>query len=292
MDDLTLKLIQLDHCRGAGRRTVQAFLRTDPELKFLDCCTPEDLMERFRLTRRRAFSLLTDFRAFNPRKAVNDYRQRSIIPIPIHSRDYPPLLREIYDPPYILYARGKTELLKNIRMLSVVGTRRPSVEAAKVMKRLLLPLIDSGWTIVSGLALGVDGMAHRLALRSNTIAVLGSGLLFPYPARHIALYEELCASQLVISEYAPDRRPERWMFPERNRIISGLSAGTLVIEAGQRSGSLITADQALEQGREVFAVPGSILNENSAGTNRLIQQGAKLVAEPDDIIEELKICEI
>ncbi|WP_100487670.1 DNA-processing protein DprA [Sporolactobacillus pectinivorans] len=287
MDKMTMKLLHLTHCRGLGRKTIREFIRIDPQLQSVEGYTVKDLTNHFRLTKPHAESFLSDFHSFNPRNAAEYYEKRKIVPIAIHETSYPPLLKKIYDPPYLLYARGNIKWLQDAKALSVVGTRHPSAEAEKVMKHLLLPLIESGWVIVSGMALGVDGMAHRLAIQGRTIAVLGSGLFYPYPRSHLGLFRDLCNHQLVLSEYSPCSRPERWRFPERNRIISGLARGTLVVEAREKSGSLITADQALEQGREVFAVPGSILQASSAGTNGLIQQGAKLVMKAEDIMEEL-----
>ncbi|WP_353947707.1 DNA-processing protein DprA [Sporolactobacillus sp. Y61] len=288
MDLLTLKLIHIDHCRGLGRKTIRAFLKIDPTLQFLDCCTVKDLTETFHMTGQYAELFLKDFHLFQPDKTARIYLDRGISVIPVHSPMYPRLLKKIYDPPFLIYAKGRVDLLQEQHMLSVVGTRHPSHEVVPVMKCLLHPLIDRGWTIVSGMALGVDGIAHRLAMNGKTIAVLGSGICCPYPRQHMPLFAGLCSKQLVLSEYPPFSPPARWRFPERNRIISGMSQGTLVIEAREKSGSLITADQALEQGREVFAVPGSILNDNSKGTHRLIQQGAKLVTETEDILEELQ----
>lgn len=287
MDQLALKLFHLDHCRGIGRKTIRAFLRLDPQLESVSHFTAGDLSE-LGMSRRRSELFLHDFHRFAADQMLHHYAERQIVPIAFHQPDYPPLLGKIYDPPLILYVRGHKEWLSDVKMISVVGTRRPSAAAGPAMRRILLPLVESGWIIVSGMATGIDGMAHRLAAAGGrTIAVLGSGLFHPYPAGHVGLFNRLCDDHLVISEYPPQTRPERWRFPERNRIISGLSRGTVVVEAKAKSGSLITADQALEQGREVFALPGSILNENSVGTNRLIQQGAKLILGSQDILDEL-----
>jgi DNA processing protein len=150
-------------------------------------------------------------------------------------------------------------------------------------------MVRTGWTIVSGLAIGIDVESHKLAIQNDgsTIAVLGSGFNHIYPKEHIPISRQIAANHLLISEYPPDRKPAKWQFPMRNRIISGLSRGTLIIEAREKSGSLITGDYALQEGREVFAVPGSILEPCSAGTNHLIQQGAKLTTCAEDIYEEL-----
>lgn len=287
MDQLTRKFFHLNHCRGIGRKTIRTLLKGDPQLDTLSRLSLKELTNVLKMKAADARSFLADYHAFDVGKMEAYYTSRNIRMIGIYEDVYPPLLRYTDDPPLMIYAAGRIELLQAKKSLSVVGTRYPSREAEQVTRRLIAPLIQSGWTIVSGMAAGVDGIAHRLALNGKTIAVLGSGLLSPYPRQHLELYRELFKRQLVISEYPPLSGPERWRFPERNRIISGLTLGTLVIEAKERSGSLITADQALEQGREVFAAPGSILKLNSVGTNRLIQQGAKLVISAEDILEEL-----
>jgi DNA processing protein len=203
---------------------------------------------------------------------------------------YPEHLREIADSPPILYLKG--ELLSADRWaVSVVGTRRVTAYGRQVVERLVAELARSGVTIVSGLARGVDALGHRVALEAGgrTLAVLGSGLDRLYPTEHAALARDIAARGAIITEFPLGTPPDAVNFPRRNRIISGLSMGTLVVEAGETSGALITADFALEQGREVFAVPGSILSPASAGSNRLIQEGAKLVASARDVLEELNL---
>ncbi|UFU01015.1 DNA-processing protein DprA [Radiobacillus kanasensis] len=198
---------------------------------------------------------------------------------------YPLMLRFIKDPPLVLYALGDTSLLKDSPALSVVGTRYPTKQAFPIMVRILQPLIEDKWTLVSGMARGIDSFAHKLAIDhgGKTIAVLGGGFDYIYPKENERLFQELASSQLVLSEYPPSTRPQRYYFPERNRIISGLGFGTLVIEAKEKSGSLITVEQALDQGREVFAVPGSPLDPQSHGCHKMIQDGAKLVQNTYDL---------
>jgi DNA processing protein len=203
---------------------------------------------------------------------------------------YPALLREIADPPPVLYLRG--ELAAADRWaLAVVGTRRMTPYGRQVVERLVGELARAGLTIVSGLALGIDGAAHRAALQAGgrTVAVLGSGLDQLYPSDHIGLAREIVGSGAVMTEFPLGTKPDAVNFPRRNRIISGLSMGTLVIEAAETSGALITADFALEQGRDVFAVPGSILSSASTGPNRLIKEGARPVTSAQDILEELNL---
>lgn len=204
--------------------------------------------------------------------------------------DYPRRLRQIYNPPPVLYVLGSL-LPQDEWAVAVVGTRRPTDYGKEAARVLAGDLARQGITVVSGLALGIDGIAHQAALEAGgrTIAVLGSGFRYLYPARHRDLARRIVKEGALITEYALDVRPEASNFPPRNRIISGLSMGVVVVEAGERSGALITAEFAAEQGREVFAVPGPIFNRPSKGTNRLIQEGAKPVTSVRDILEELDI---
>jgi DNA processing protein len=201
--------------------------------------------------------------------------------------EYPVLLREIPDPPLILFYRGNCSLLRQPG-IAVVGSRRPTSYGRAACGFLVKQLVEAGLVIVSGMACGIDGEAHRTALRcgGGTIAVLGCGIDQIYPRSHRALYQDISTSGLVLSEYPPGTPPVAGLFPERNRIVSGLSLGVLIVEAAERSGSLITADCALEQGREVFAVPGPIFSEVSAGPHNLLKQGAKLVTSSTDITSE------
>ncbi len=204
---------------------------------------------------------------------------------------YPPLLRQIYNPPLVLYVWG--ELTERDRhAISVVGSRKTSHYGLECAKRLSYQLAYAGMTIVSGLARGIDTAAHQgaLAAKGRTVAVLGSGLMELYPAENQALAERIAAgSGAVISEFPMLTTPDKGTFPQRNRIVSGWSDGLLVVEAGLKSGALITAGQAEEQGRNIYAVPGPIDRPTSAGSNRLIQQGAKLVMAAEDILDDLQI---
>ena len=208
--------------------------------------------------------------------------------VTIDSKDYPPLLREISDPPIILFAHGRLEILKSIQ-IGVVGSRNPDVAGKKTADEFARELTYAGATVTSGLALGIDSCSHEGALSANgcTIAVTGNGLDMTYPARNKALAEKIVESGVLVSEFSPGTKPIPANFPRRNRIISGMSTGVLVVQAALRSGSLITARYAMEQGREVFAIPGSIHNPLTKGCHALIKQGAKLVESVNDIIEEL-----
>lgn len=204
--------------------------------------------------------------------------------------DYPQRLLDIADPPLLLYTLGRRALL-NAASLAIVGSRNPTPQGAENARRFARHLSQAGLTVVSGLALGVDGAAHEGALEGpgRTVAVVGTGLDSVYPKRHLALARRLADEGLLVSEYPLGTPPLRPNFPRRNRLISGLARGTLVVEAAVHSGSLITARLAAEQGREVFAIPGSIHSPQSRGCHLLIKQGAKLVESADDILEELHL---
>lgn len=202
---------------------------------------------------------------------------------------YPEPLLQTADPPLLLYLQGRAELLAS-RSLAVVGSRQPSAQGLDHARSFARALGERGYTIVSGLALGIDAAAHEGALDAGapTIAVMGTGPDRIYPARHRELGHRIAQSGLLLSEYAPGTPALPDHFPQRNRLIAGLTLGTLVVEAALRSGSLITARLASEAGREVFAVPGSIRSPHAQGCHALIKQGAKLVESVDDILEELQ----
>ncbi|MEK7807190.1 MAG: DNA-processing protein DprA, partial [Chloroflexota bacterium] len=207
-----------------------------------------------------------------------------------HHSEYPPRLKEIHDPPPVLYYKG-TLLPADERAVAVVGTRSPTSYGREAAASLAGDLARNGITIVSGLARGIDGIAHRAALDNGgrTIAVLANGLDTVYPREHTGLFQQAQEAGAVVSEYPLGVRPDPRSFPRRNRLISGMSLGTLVIEAPETSGARWTVYHALEQDREVFCVPGSIFSPASRFTNRMIQEGAKLVSVYTDVLEELNL---
>jgi DNA processing protein len=204
--------------------------------------------------------------------------------------EYPSRLKEIYDLPPVLYIRGSLSPEDDLS-IAVVGTRRPTYYGREVTEQIAGDLARNKVTIVSGLAKGIDATAHRAALDAGgrTIAIFGCGLDVVYPSDHVKLARQIMERGALVSEFPLGTRPKADNFPRRNRIMSGLSLGVLVVEAREASGALITVGWALEQNREVFAVPGSILSPTSSGTNRLIQEGAKLVTDCHDILEELNL---
>jgi len=214
--------------------------------------------------------------------------QKGITALSFESPAYPEMLREIEDAPLILYMKGNI-IPQDRYAISVVGSRKLTEYGASVADNFAGNLASMGFTIISGMARGVDSLSHRAALKAGgrTIAVLGSGVDVTYPPENKALMEKIIESGSVISEFPPGTLPDKENFPRRNRIISGLSLGVLVVEATSDSGALITARYATDQGREVFAIPGNITSANSEGTNKLIQNGARLVRHAHDIVEEL-----
>lgn len=213
--------------------------------------------------------------------------------ITIDDAEYPKNLRNIYNPPKQLYVNG-TLLESDEMAVAIVGSRRASIYGVETAGKLGFELAARGVTVVSGMAVGIDSAAHRGALKAKgrTIAVMGSGHNVIYPPQNKKLYEEIAETGAVVTEYEGNMEPLAWNFPARNRIISGLSLGIIVVEAARNSGALITANFAAEQGRTVFAVPGKVSSATSGGANELIKDGARLVQSADDIMEELNIVEI
>lgn len=220
------------------------------------------------------------------RREIDDAHRRGIDIVPLTAPEYPPLLREIPDPPPFLYVAGRLDA--SARHIALVGSRSATGYGLATTRRLARDLAAATVTVVSGMARGIDTAAHWGALQGGgrTVAVLGCGLGTLYPPESRKLREAIAAQGAVVSELPISAAPEAHHFPARNRIISGVCLGTVVVEAARKSGSLITARLANEQGRDVFAVPGSVQSFKSAGTHRLIQQGAKLVASAADILEE------
>ncbi|MER2174831.1 MAG: DNA-processing protein DprA [Carnobacterium sp.] len=232
---------------------------------------------------------MDSFAAVDLEKNLDEYDKKQIKWISILDQTYPEYLKHIYNPPALLFYQGDLSLL-NQQLLAIVGSRLTSSYGEKALALLLPELISHEITTVSGLAKGIDKKVHQktIELGGRTIGIIGTGLDHYYPFENESLQKEIARNHLLISEYPLGTKPLKHHFPMRNRIIAGLSLGTLVIEAKYRSGSLITANLALQEGREVFAVPGNITNPYSEGTNDLILHGAKCVLMPQHILEELK----
>lgn len=209
------------------------------------------------------------------------------------SPEFPRILDDIPDPPALLFFRGDLGRFASIPSVAVIGSRRASQYGLRAARTLASGIAARGVGIVSGMARGIDGEAHRGCLEAGgiTIAVLGSGIDVVYPREHASLAEEIAAHGALVTEFPPGTLPEAFNFPRRNRLISGFSKALVVVEAGDRSGTMITVDAALEQGRDVFAVPGEITRTGSRGTNRLLREGAMVATCPGDILEALGIAE-
>lgn len=243
-----------------------------------------------KIARRLTDSTVLDTARDSASRELERLSSRNIAVVPLDDQRYPFSLKNIPDPPVVLYCRGKTEYL-NHPGVALVGSRSATTYGRRISYTLGRELAKNKICVISGMALGIDGEAHAGALAGEgpTIGVLGCGLDIVYPQQNHALFREVAERGLLISEYPLGSMPDAFRFPERNRIISGLALGVVVVEATLKSGSLITAGLALEQGREVFAVPGRIDSAKSRGAHHLLQQGAKLVHTVDDILEELHI---
>ena len=235
-------------------------------------------------------ALIAARKSITPERELEAVERAGIVALTWVDETYPRLLRQIDDPPPTLYVRGSIQDV-DAWAVAIVGTRRATVYGREVTEMLAGDLVRNRITIVSGLARGIDAVAHQAAIDAGgrTIAVLGCGVDVVYPPEHRKLAQQIIDHGALVSDYPPGTQPDANNFPPRNRIISGLSLGAIVVEADEQSGALITATFAAEQGRDVFAVPGNILNRSSRGTNQLIQKGAKLVLDTNDILEELNL---
>ncbi len=218
-----------------------------------------------------------------------NYSFHSIIPIPYLHPKYPEKLRQLFDPPAVLYCQGDLKLLENPLKVAIIGARKATFYSEKALTYIVPPLVENNMIVVSGLAKGADTLAHQAALKygGKTIAVLGHGLFHLYPQENQRLKEIIAQKHLLVTEYPPYMRPERWTFPMRNRIISGLSTAVIVTESARKSGTMSTVEHALEHGKDVFAVPGPITSELSEGPNYLIGEGAAPLSHGFQVIETL-----
>lgn len=254
---------------------------------------PEQALREIKLNRRSLGNFLKARRQVDLDEVLRQVERAGAHVLTWDTPDYPNLLRQITDAPPVLFVRG-TLTPADEWSVALVGTRKATVYGREVAHRLATDLVQNRVTLVSGLARGIDSIAHKAALDAGgrTLAVLGSGVDHIYPAEHRKLAEAIIENGALISDYPLGTRPEAANFPARNRIISGLSLGVVVVEAGVKSGALITADFALDHGREVFAVPGSILSPASVGCNRLLRDGAGIVTEIADILETLHLDQV
>lgn len=274
-----------------GSETLKTLVNHFGTLEAAWHATPEALHSIPELSQKKKEVLITGRRLKNPDAEWERFLEQDIDLITLKDPEFPSLLREIPDAPYTLYSKGTFDWTKPVPMVAIVGSRKFTAYGEQVANKLAEDLTRAGILVVSGLAFGIDSVAHLAALEAGgeTIAVLGSGIGSITPTSHIPLAKKIMGQGAVISEYPPLMGSDKWMFPARNRIIAGMTLGTVVIEAAEKSGSLITAECALEYNRDVFAIPGSIFSPCSQGTNALLKRGAKIVTGVSDILEELPI---
>ncbi len=286
-DENLIYWLALKSIPGIGNASVCSLVEKFGSAAAVFRASAEEISQASGISKKTALRI-SDYKAWDETKrAFENINKDNIRIITFLDKEYPHNLLAVDDRPAFLYARG--ELHEDDINLAIVGSRIASTYGKYTTERISRELAQKGITIVSGMARGVDSAAHRgaLAVHGRTIAVLGSGLDIVYPPENQSLFNQIIENGAVVSEFPPGMPPLANNFPARNRIISGMSYGVVVVEAGEKSGSLITARLALEQGREVFAVPGSIDTASSRGTNKLIKEGAKLIENADDILEEI-----
>jgi DNA processing protein len=281
-------LFALQEMEEIGWKTIFKIVCCYADLKELVHAEPQDL-ERLEIRAAQAKTICEYLSETYINERLAAYKKHGVQILTIYDEEYPALLKQSSQPPWVLYYKGKIELLQN-PLIAIVGTRVPTVYGKNISQQFGEALARAGFTIVSGLARGIDSCAHLGAINQtgSTIAVLGCGVDIVYPLENGALYREIAVKGLLLSEFPLGTPAQPGLFPLRNRIIAGLSLGTLVVEAALKSGSLITAYQASDEGRDVFAIPGPINSPKSQGVFTLLRVGAKLVICVEDIIEEYR----
>lgn len=281
----TLRLAMIS---GVGPRLLQALLERFDTPEAILSAAPSQLREVEGIGPKLSQKIAAARDEIDAEAEIDLCRKNDIHILTEQDKAYPRMLREIHDPPVVLFVKGQIQA-HDALAIAMVGSRHASHYGITQAERLAASLSHAGYTIVSGLARGIDAAAHRGALSAGgrTLAVLGSGLLEIYPPEHKLLADQVSNSGALISELPTRFKPLSGSFPQRNRILTGLALGVIVVEAAERSGALISARHSMEQGREVFAVPGRVDNRNSRGCHRLIRDGAKLVETADDVLEEL-----
>jgi DNA processing protein len=290
MRESTKYWLALNKIENLGPITIKKLWEYFGSVEKIWLAPKEDIYQIEGLNKKAVKSFLDNRSKIDLEEEINNVSRQEITVLTLDDEEYPELLKNIYDPPPVLYVKGKTFTPKE-KTIAIVGTRRASHYGKETAHKLAMELSSLGFTIVSGMALGIDTMAHRGALdaKGKTAAVLGCGVDTVYPPSNKGLAKEIETSGSIVSEFPLGTGTEKGNFPRRNRIISGLSLGTIVVEGHYDSGAMITAKQALDQGREVFAVPGNIGLDQSKGPHWLIKQGAKLVETVEDVLDELNI---
>ncbi|WP_391121205.1 DNA-processing protein DprA [Psychrobacillus sp. L3] len=268
---------------------IETLIEFDPTLFELAKMQTNKLSEILKISQKRAIQLKEMYQKFVETPFLQIYEKHRITPIIYTNPNYPLSLKNLYDPPAVLYVKGNISLLNMPKKIAIIGSRDATEYSENSIKMILPPLIEQNFVVVSGLAKGADTMAHEITIQlgGKTIAVLGTGLFHTYPRVNEGLAEKMSKNHLLVTEYPPYITPKKWNFPMRNRIISGLSQGIVITEAKEKSGTVSTMEHALENGKEIFAIPGAIDSPLSAGPHLLILEGAKPIWNGYQILEEL-----
>lgn len=285
------ELIALHYVYPLTLNKLQKLLETSRSISNIKNLSSSNFSQILSISTKNADNILLNYHRMLKINLLDAYTSANINVIPFNSEYYPEKLMELIDPPTILYAKGDISILKNPNKIAIVGSRKATSYSKLAMEMIVPPLIQGNFIIVSGLARGVDSLAHSAAIKygGKTIAVLGHGLFHLYPKENKKLADEIEGNHLLLTEYPPYVGIQKWHFPMRNRIISGISNAIVVTEAALKSGSLITTEHAIEHGKDVFVVPGPINSEQSKGTNSLLREGAIPIWSGHQILEELKL---
>ncbi|MEK4530880.1 DNA-processing protein DprA [Solibacillus sp. FSL K6-1554] len=285
------QLLKLHYILPLSWEKVRNLMKITDDFDEILHISPKFLASQLNIREEKAAQLIKHYKELIQRSMAIYYDQHNITPIPYTDPLYPERLKQLYDAPAVVYAQGDVQLLNRPKMMAVIGSRAATSYSENVLKSILPPLIREQYIIVSGLAKGADRLAHEATIRygGKTIGVLGHGLFHSYPPQNKELNAYMASEHLLITEYPPYVGVQKWHFPARNRIISGLCEALVVTEAALKSGTLITTELALEQGKDVFAVPGNIFSEQSRGTNKLIKEGAIPVWDGFQILEEIQL---
>jgi len=284
------RLLALHYVLPVPLNRLKPLLQVDPDLSKCQYMSPHILSRLLKLTLQRAQTFKAAFKKALETPLIQAYIANEITPLPFDHPNYPKQLSTLYDPPAVLYARGKLEYLNMDYHVAIIGAREATDYSKQAMTYILPPLVKHDMVIVSGLAKGADAMAHQGAheLGGKTIAVLGHGHFHRYPKNNMRLYDIMETNHLTISEYPPYASPQKWYFPMRNRIISGLSQAVVVTEAKEKSGTVSTLQHALDNGKDVYCVPGPITSMLSLGNHQSLLEGAKPVWNGYQIVEDLQ----
>lgn len=290
LSDVEKRFLALHYVFPVPANRFVKLLEVDPELVEYQTYSTEKLAYLLNLTSEKASRLKRHLSEGSSAPFEQIYASYHIKPIPFTHPKYPKQLRIMIDPPAVLYLQGDVRLLENPKKVAIIGARKASNYSKKALSYIVPPLVKEEIIIVSGLATGADTLAHESAIQygGKTIAVLGHGLFHLYPRENQRLKEEIANNHLLVTEYPPYVRPERWTFPMRNRIISGLSNAVIVTESAKKSGTMSTVEHALEHGKDVFAVPGPITSLLSEGPNHLISEGAEPLSHGFQVVGALK----